>query len=126
MVANPDRRGIVRWDNLPNGRIDLSSFDKIPDPQAHFASLDAPMNDAKLMSTLQKDFLEWAYRTAQVTMRANEGLDVYTGPETTEGDFHAQCSRAAQQACEVEIRKTSATYDSKLRTLGDKLEHGTG
>ena len=77
---------------------------------------------SKTMNALQKDFLEWAYRSAQVTVRANESLDLYAGPETSEGDFHAQCSRAAQQGCEVELRKTSATYDTKLRALQDKLE----
>lgn len=123
LVANPDRRGVVRWDNYPSGRIDSSSFDKAPDPQARFASLDAPLNDARLMSALEKDFLEWAYRAAQVTVRANDSLDIYAGPETTEGDFHAQCSKAAQQASEAEVRKASSTYDTKLRALQDKLEH---
>jgi hypothetical protein len=122
LVANPDRRGVVRWDNYPSGRIDQSIFDKTPDPQARFASLDAPLNDAKMMNTLQKDYLEWAYRTAQVTVRANDSLDVYAGPDTTEGDFHAKCSRAAQQACDAEIKKASTTYDTKLRALQDKLE----
>ncbi len=122
LVANPDRRGVVRWDNYPSTRIDVASFDKSTDPQARFAALDAPLNDTRLMNSLQKDFLEWAYRSAQVTVRANDNLDVYAGPETTEGDFHALCSRAAQQACETELRKTSAAYDTKLRTLQDKLE----
>jgi hypothetical protein len=123
LVANPDRRGVVRWDNYPSGRIDQSGFDKAPDPQARFASLDAPLNAAKMMNALQKDFLEWAYHSAQVTVRANESLDVYAGPETTEGDFHAQCARATQQACDDELRKASSTYDTKLRALQDKLEH---
>ncbi len=122
-VANPDRRGIVRWDDYPSGRIDPYSFDKAPDPQARFASLDAPLNDTKMMNALQKDFLEWAYHTSQVTVHANESLDLYAGPETTQGDFHAQCSRAAQQACAAELRKASSTYDTKLRALQDKLEH---
>ncbi len=122
LVANPDQRGVVRWDNYPSGRIDPASFDKATDPQARYASLDAPMNDARLMNALQKDFLDWAYRSAQVTLRANESLDLYAGPDTTEGDFHAQCSRAAQQACDAEIRKASMTYDTKLRALQDKLE----
>jgi hypothetical protein len=122
LVANPDRRGVIRWDNFPSGRIEQSNFDKAPDPQARFASLEAPLNDAKLMTALQKDFIEWAYRTAQVTVRANEGLDVYAGPEISEGDFHAQCSKAAQQSCEAELRKASATYDTKLRALQEKLD----
>ncbi len=122
LVANPDRRGIVRWDNYPTGRIDPSSFDQAADPQARFAPLEAPLNDVKIMNGLEKDFLDWAYRTTQVTVRGNENLKIYAGPETSEGDFHAQCTKAARQQCDDEIKKASATYDSKLRTLQDKLE----
>jgi hypothetical protein len=122
LVHTPDRRGFVRWDNYISGRIDPANFDKAADPQARFASLEAPLNDVKMMNTLQKDFLEWVYRSAQVTVRANESLDVYAGPEITEGDFHAKCSRAAEQACGAELKKASTTYDTKLRALQDKLE----
>jgi hypothetical protein len=122
LVANPDRRGIVRWDNYPTGKIDPASFDQAPDPQARFAPLETPLNDVKLMNALEKDFLEWAYRTTQVTVRANESLMLYAGPESSEGDFHTQCTNTARQACDAEIKKASATYDTKLRTLNDKLE----
>ena len=74
------------------------------------------------MNALEKDFLDWAYRTTQVTVRGNEDLKLYAGPEISEGDFHAQCIKATQQARDAEIKKTSATYDTKLRTLNDKLE----
>ena len=122
LVAIPDRRGIVRWDNFPTGRIDPSSFDQTPDPQARFASLETPMNDVKLMYALEKDFLDWAYRTTQVMVRGNESLKLYAGPETSEGDFHTQCTKAARQACDAEIKKASATFDTKLQALQDKLE----
>jgi hypothetical protein len=122
LVANPDRRGVVRWDNYPSGKIDPASFDQAPDPQARFAPLEAPTNDVKLMNALEKDFLDWAYRITQVTIRANESLKLYAGPETSEGDFHTQCTDAARQACDTEIKKASATYDTKLQTLNDKLE----
>jgi hypothetical protein len=122
LVANPDRRGIVRWDNFPSERIDPSGFDQSPDPQARFAPLETPLNDVRLINALEKDFLDWAYRTTQVTVRGNESLKLYAGPETSEGDFHAQCTKAARQACDAEIKKASATYDTKLRTLNDKVE----
>jgi len=122
LVAIPDRRGIVRWDNYPTGRIDPSSFDQTPEPQARFASLEAPMNDVKLMNALEKDFLDWAYRTTQVLVRGNESLKLYARPETSEGDFHTQCTKAARQACDAEIKKASATYDTKLKALQAKLE----
>lgn len=122
LVANPDRRGIVRWDNYPSEKIDPSSFDQSPDPQARFAPLDTPLNDVRLINALEKDFVDWAYRSTQVTVRANEDLKLYAGPDVPEGDFHAQCIKATQQACEAEIKKASATYDTRLRALNDKLE----
>jgi hypothetical protein len=123
LVENPDRRGIIRWDNYPTDRIDPSKLDQAPDPQARFAPPEAPLNDVKLMNSLQKDFLDWAYRSTEVMVRGNEALKLYAGPETSEGEFRTQCANAARQAREVEFKKTSATFDTKLRTLNERLDH---
>jgi hypothetical protein len=122
LVENPDRRGIIRWDNYPIERIDPSRLEQAPDPQARFTPPEAPLNDVKMMNSLQKDFLDWAYRTSEVMIRANEELKLYAEPKTSEGEFRTQCSNAARQACEAELKKISVTFDSKLRTLNDRLE----
>jgi hypothetical protein len=122
LVENPDRRGIIRWDNYPMEQIDPAKLDKAPEPQARFAPPEVPMNDVKQMNALQKDFIEWAYRTSEVTIRGNEALKLYTGPETSEEEFRTLCANAARQECEAELKKTSATYDTKLRTLTEKLD----
>ena len=122
LVENPDRRGVIRWDNYPTDRIDPGLLDQVPDPQARFAPLEAPLSDVRLMNSLEKDFLEWAYRTSEVTVRGNETLKIYAGPETTEGEFRTQCANSARQAREAELKKASATYDTKLRTLKEKLD----
>jgi hypothetical protein len=122
VVENPDRRGIVRWDNYRAEKIDPGQLDRAADPQARFAALEAPLNDPKVMSALQKDFVEWAYRTTQVMVRANEPLKLYAGPETTEAEFRTQCSEASRQACDTELKKAAAPIETKLRTLQDKLE----
>jgi len=122
LVENPDRRGIVRWDNYPMEQIDPAKLDKAPESQARFASPEAPLNDVKQMNALQKDFLEWVFRTSEVSIRGNEALKLYAGPETSEGEFRTQCANAARQVCEAELKKTSASYDTKLRTLTDKLD----
>jgi hypothetical protein len=122
LVVNPDRRGIVRWDNYLIDRIDPSKLDESPDPQARFAPLETPLNDIRLMNALQKDFIDWAYRTTQVTIRGNEVLKLYSGPETSEGEFRTQCADAARQAREAELKKASAPFETKLRALQDKLE----
>ena len=122
LVENPDRRGIIRWDNYPVEQLDPTKLDKAPEPQARFAPPEAPLNDVKQMNALQKDFLEWAYRTSEVTIRANEALKIYAGPEVAEGELRTKCANAARQASEAESKKISATYVTKLRTLSDKLD----
>ncbi len=122
LVADPDRRGVVHWDNHATEKIVPSSLEQAPDPQARFAPLEAPLNDVKLMSSLQKDFLEWVYYNSQVTVRANDNLKIYAGPETSEADFRRQCSMAASALREAEIKKVSASFDSKMRILQDKLD----
>jgi hypothetical protein len=122
VVENPDRRGIVRWENYPAERIDPSKLNQAPDPQARFTSPEAPLNDVKLMNSLKKDFIDWSYRNSELMVRANEELKLYAEPETSEGEFRTRCSNAARQACEVELKKTSATFDSKIRTLNDRQE----
>ncbi len=122
LAENPDRRGIVRWDNYPSEKIDPRQLDQAADPQARFAHVEAPLNDPKVMNALQKDFMEWAYRTTQVTVRANDSLKLYAGPETSEAEFRTQCAEAARQAGEAELKKSAAPFETKLRALQDKLD----
>jgi hypothetical protein len=121
LVTNPDRRGVVRWENHLTSRIEPSIFERATDPQARFAPLDAPLNDARLMNSLQKDFMDWAYRSSEVLVRANEALKVYAGPDTSEGEFRTRCTEAARKASEAELKKTAATFDTKLKALQAKL-----
>ena len=79
LVADADRRGAVRWENYPAQAVAPESLDDSPDPRARYAPLEAPLSDAKILSALQMDFLDWAYRSAQVMGRANEKLKVYAG-----------------------------------------------
>jgi hypothetical protein len=121
LVKNPDRRGLVRWEEFHTPPLDLTAFDQSPDPQGRFATLEAPFSDGKALAALLKDFVEWAYRTAKVTVRAHEGLKLYAGPQVSAGDFRTQCADAARSARDKEIEKFESTFEVRLRTLQDKL-----
>jgi DNA repair exonuclease SbcCD ATPase subunit len=79
------------------------------------------LSDAKILSAMQKDFLDWAYRSAQVTVRANEKLKVYAGPEVSQADFRTRCSEAARQGREDELQALDKSYDTKLERLEQKI-----
>jgi hypothetical protein len=119
LVTAPDRRGVVRWEEVLVAPVDSRSLDSGPAPQARFASLEAPFND--VISGLEKDFLDWAYRTGQVTVHANEALKQYAGPEISPAEFRKLCADTARQASQDELKKLADSYDKKIDALKVKL-----
>jgi hypothetical protein len=120
-VFDLDPRGRVRWDEHLAPALDEKSFERQAYPDARFAAIEAPLNDARLMDDLQRDFVDWAYRTVKVSVRANETLKVYAGPQTSQADFRKMCAEAAREKRELEIRKVQDTFERKLETLNSKL-----
>ncbi len=121
LIQNPDRRGVIRWDDFSNTPIDSGQLDRRPDPRARFTIPESPLSDAKLMGSIEKDFVDWVYRSSQATVRANETLKVFAGPEISQADFRKLCSEAAQSGRDAEIDKTKTTYDKKIAALEEKI-----
>jgi hypothetical protein len=122
IVAAPDKRGVVRWENFPATPMDPRKLDDKPAPQARFTSLEAPLSDAKILNALQRDFADWAFREARVNVHANEELKVYAGPDKSQGEFRQMCADAAREQHEAEVKKVSEGYISKLKALQERLD----
>lgn len=121
LVQSLDKRAALRWeDHLINAH-SLESVETFPVPSARFDSLDAPLNDPKLLAALQRDFADWVLRTSSVQARANETLKVYAGPDVSRAEFMRACAEAASQKRDAEIAKALASLDRQLKTLEDKL-----
>ncbi|HSF81423.1 MAG TPA: DUF87 domain-containing protein [Anaerolineales bacterium] len=121
LVGEPDRRGVVRWEDYLVAEIDPASLDRSADPRARFATLEAPLSDAKVINSLQSDFQDWAYRKTEVSVRANEALKVYAGPEVARADFLKMCAEATHQGMQAEVEKVESSFDQKLKRLEERL-----
>jgi hypothetical protein len=121
LVREPDRRGYVRWDDSPGSPVNPQHLERTAVSQARFMGLDAPFTDARTMNAIQKDFLDWVYRTSTLRLRANETLKVYAGPDVSPAEFKDRCSQAARKSSEAEIAKVSDAYDRKLAALQTRL-----
>ncbi|HEB65054.1 MAG TPA: ATP-binding protein [Chloroflexi bacterium] len=121
LVLEPDPRGVVRWDDWLVEPLDERHFDRRPLPGARFASLEAPLNDARTLKSLQADFKDWIYRTATVNVRANQNLKVYAGPQVSSAEFREMCAKAARSKRDAELDKIAARYDRKIATLRTRL-----
>jgi hypothetical protein len=122
LTSEPDRRGNIRWDEFQANTIDPNLLGSVPDPRARFGSLEAPFTEAKVMSTMERDFQDWVYHNASVTVRANEELDVYAGPEISQSEFRTEISQAAQEGRDKELDKVSKQFERKMDTIVQRLK----
>lgn len=121
LAPSLDRRGVVRWDEFTTHTLDAKMVQLNGLPQSGFASLQAPLDDPKILLSLQKDFVDWAYRTSQVKLRYNAELNISAGPDTSTAEFRELCSQAARAGRDDELAKINASIDAKKSTLQEKL-----
>jgi len=121
LVNKPDRRGVVQWDDFPYRGPSLDKIESEPTLGARFDILDAPFSDNKLMTALRRDFIDWIYRISSATVRANEKLKVFAGPDVSQAEFMKACADAARAARDAEFNKLAAKLDRQIATLEDKL-----
>jgi type II secretory pathway component PulJ len=122
LVYDPDRRGVVRWEEHLVDSINPSQLDSGADPRARFITLDAPLNDARLLKPLESDYKDWVYRSSSVTVRANEKLKIYAGPDVPQAEFRRMCAEAAREERDEEIDKVEASFEKKIERIEDRLE----
>lgn len=121
LVDSLDRRGLVRWDEFSYDGPSLDKMDGMPTPSARYSAIDSPLNDSKLMTALQKDFTDWAYRNSIITVRANQILKIYSAPDVSQAEFMKACADAARDARDAEISKKTSSIDKKIKAMEDKL-----
>jgi len=122
LVPDPDRRGNVRWDDFLTSGFKESRMDRKPAADGRFENLHAPLSDPKILATMKSDFLDWAYHSSEVIVRANEKLKVYAGPEVPEEEFRKMCEDAAEQSFDAEVKKTAESFDVKIERLMDRIK----
>jgi hypothetical protein len=121
LITTLDKRGSIRWEDYTYAGPSLDNVDTTSIPSARFDTIDAPLNDTKMMTSLQKDFADWVYRTCSVKARANQALKVFAGPDISQAEFMKACADAARDGRDAEIAKKTATIDRQIKTVEDKL-----
>ncbi len=121
LVDKPDRRGMVRWEDHVNEPISIDALDRGPVSKASFDDLMAPLSDAKLIRGMEKDFIDYVYRNAELRLLSNTALELVAEPGTTTAGFRKQCSDAARNRRDAEVEKFKAKYEKRIKSLQSKL-----
>ena len=123
LVADLDSRGMVRWEDYLIEAVDYDELGRSAPPNARYALPEAPFTNARTITPLESDFVDWVYRRASVTVLANEPLKLFAGPDQTEGQFRKQTSAAARKALDQEADELKDKFHKKLEALKKKLSH---
>jgi hypothetical protein len=121
LVHRPDKRGVVRWEDFPAAAVDEDALPESPPEGAAFDTLKAPLDDSKMLRSLEKDFLDWAYRESTLPIRVNPELKVAVGPETSSEEFLRLCTEAAAKGVRGKRAKELAAVQRKIDSLEKKL-----
>jgi hypothetical protein len=121
LVEGPDRRGVVRWEEFRIDSIPAELLDEEPLPHSRFADLEAPLTDGKLLRQLEKDYLDYVYRSSELRLLSNPELDLIADPGVTKAEFLAQCSEAARRARDDEIDEIRESYMKKVEAIQKKI-----
>jgi DNA repair exonuclease SbcCD ATPase subunit len=113
---------VIDWEQFHASPVEADQLDRQPDHHARFETLQKPLSDGTMLRSLSKDFQDWVYRESEVSVRANEALKVYAGPEVSSAEFRTMCTEAARQGRDAEIDKVSDSFDTKIEVLMDRLK----
>lgn len=114
--------GLVRWEDFTGEAIDKQKLETQPLPKTQFHPVPAWLSDSKRVAALEKDFLEWLYRSGALKLKANTKLKVYATPEMTAAEFHQKCREAVEDTIRAEIDKATKTFDTKIAAMQRKIE----
>ncbi len=120
-VADPDPRGAVRWENFPFEPVEAAALPTAPEAGAAFGELDPLLAEVKRTAPLEKDFADFVYRTASVTVLSNPTLKLVAPPGTSPAQFRQQCADAARERRDQDSEKLTVAYRKKLETLRTRL-----
>ncbi len=121
IIQTPDRHGFIHWEEYLVPAIEIRQLANNGEPQARFYPVEAPLNDLKILQMMKKDFLDWVYHNAQITLYYHEALKLYSTITESKDEFLNRCNLAAQKVIEAESKKIAATFDKKISDLQLKI-----
>jgi hypothetical protein len=89
-----------------------------PEPGARWAALPDPAEAAKRLRGWQKEFDEFLYRSAKLSLFENRDLKLISAPGEDAASFHERCRAAAHAAAETELAKARTEFKPRFDRLG--------
>ncbi len=120
-IRSLDGRGLVQWQNYQTDPIDASQLENRPLPNASFGDLVYPFDDEKNIETMQKDFVEWIYRSLPLKLYRSDKYKMTSELDETEDDFASRVAAANSSASSEAVEKVKAKFEKQKKTIETRL-----
>jgi hypothetical protein len=117
LVINPDRRGVVRWQDFPSVAVDEAALAKSPIAGAGFAALEPPLSDGKILKALEKDFQDWAYHESTLSVKVDPAQRGAARPQAAI-DKKLDALRQKLEREEMQLQHDEAEKNQRLIETG--------
>lgn len=120
-VLDVSRSGLVHWEEHVASTIDSRSVANQPfEDGAAFGELPPGLTDRKRVTSLEKEIIDYIYRTSGIVIPVNSDLGVFGFPGRPYQDFQSQVFATARQQRDAEIDKITQQYEKQFDKLDDQ------
>ncbi len=121
LAQPPESIATAQWEQAES--LDLETRDLLarPEPDAYFDKVPETVNEASDLTALRRELEDHLYRAQSLTLLYNAATGLYSKPGESEREFHLRISQAARELRDAEVDKVESRYESKIKTLGDRL-----
>jgi hypothetical protein len=122
LIMDPDKNGLIRWENYLVKSFDTGSLDPEPARESTFAPLEAPLNDSRYVKGLETDFVDWVYQTRRLELFHHTPTGKYSQPGVSRAEFMNALSGQLEDALDDEVEKIKATYKTRVDAIQKKIK----
>jgi len=120
-IPKLEGRGLVRWQDFLSDPIDPEDLESAPQPNATFGELVYPFDDERNLNELNKDFVEWIFRSQTMERcTPNDTLKLVSQPGESRDAFEERCQQASSGTSTEAAEKIRQKYAKLKKTIEDK------
>jgi hypothetical protein len=121
LLPAPDDLAWVDW-RTSALTLDQDDLVDTPPGDALYADVPASLGDAKNWRALEKDFQNFLYREARLSLYYNKPLRLYSEVGESQGRFVQRCQEQAAASRQAQEEKINAKFERDLERLQDRLQ----
>lgn len=120
-VADLQSSGLIHWDEHQAPVVDTRQVARQPFGQAIFAEVPSGLMDARRLSGIQTELIDFLYSTARLIVPQHTQFKLFGDPDKDPSEFQAQVMHLAREKRDEEVQKLSVRYGDAMDKLEDRL-----